>query len=103
MCRRGGTRTKLPVRVHEQRVCSVDPSAGGGFRFVHIAAQTPLPRLRVGGALEGEVGLGTGSLDLCAGLVRIFLFRHKPAAEVLFLSLRRQQLFQQIAAFVFCG
>jgi hypothetical protein len=83
-------------------VCSVDPSAGGGFRFVHIAAQTPLPRLRVGGTLEGEVGLGTGSVGLCVGFFRIFLFCRKPATEVLFLSLRCRQLFQQIAALVFC-
>jgi hypothetical protein len=74
---------------------------GGGLCFVHIAAQTPLPRLRVGGALEGEAGLDTGSLGLGAGFFRVLPFRRKPTAEVLFLSLRRRQLFQQIAALVF--
>jgi hypothetical protein len=63
----GGPRTKLTVRVHEQRVCSVDPSAGGSLCFVHIAAQTPLPRLRIDGALEGKVGHGMGNLGLGAG------------------------------------
>jgi hypothetical protein len=49
----GGSRTKLTVRIHEQRVCSVEPSKGGGLRFVHIAAQTSQPRLHIGGTLEG--------------------------------------------------
>jgi hypothetical protein len=84
-------------------VCSVDPNVGGGLCLVQIAAQTPVPRLRVGSALEGEVGLGTSSLGLCVGPVRIFLFRRKPVAEVLFFSLRRRQLLQQIAALVFRG
>jgi hypothetical protein len=48
------------------------PSAGGSLHLVHIAAQTPLPRLRVGGTLEGKAGLGIGSLGLCAGFFRIF-------------------------------
>jgi hypothetical protein len=85
----GGSRTKLTVLIHEQRVCSLDPSTGGGHRFVHITAQTPLPRLRVGGALEGEAGLNTGSLGLDAGFFRVLPFPRKPTAEVLFLSLRR--------------
>jgi hypothetical protein len=42
-----------------------------------------------------------GSLGLGTGFFRILPFRCKPAAEVLFLSLRRRQLFKQIAAPVF--
>jgi hypothetical protein len=45
-----------------------------------------MPRLRIGSTLDGEVGLSTGSLGLCAGPVRILLFRRKPATEVLFFS-----------------
>jgi hypothetical protein len=97
----GGSRTKLTVRDHEQRVRSVDPSAGGGLRFVHVAAQTSLPRLHVGGALEGKAGFGAGGLGLSAGLFRILPFCRKPTIEVLFLSLRHRQLFKQIAAPVF--
>jgi hypothetical protein len=82
-------------------VCSVDPSTGRGLCFVHITTQTPLPRLRVGGALEGEAGLSMGSLGLGAGFFRVLPFRRKPTAEVLFLSLHRRQLFKQIAAPVF--
>jgi hypothetical protein len=53
--------------------------------------------------LEGEVGIGTGSLGLYAGPVHILLFRRQSAAEVLFFSLRHRQLLHQIAALVFRG
>jgi hypothetical protein len=84
-------------------VCSVDPCVGGGLHFVQIATQAPVPRLRVGSTLKGEVGFGTGSLGLRAGPVRILLFRRQPAPEVLFFSLRHRQLLHQIVALVFRG
>jgi hypothetical protein len=84
-------------------VCSVDPCESGGLRSVQIAMKTTLPRLCVGSALEGEVGLDTGSLGLRVGPVRVLLFRCEPAAEILFLSLHRRQLLKQVAAPVFHG
>jgi hypothetical protein len=59
-----------------------------------------MPRLRIGSVSEGEVGLGTSSLGLRVGPVCVLLFRHEPAAEVLFLSLCCRQLLKQVAASV---
>jgi hypothetical protein len=79
------------------------PCASGGLRSVQIDAKTPVPRLRIGSTLEGEVGLGTGRLGLHVGPVRVLLFHREPAAEILFLSLRRRQLLKQVAAPVLRG
>jgi hypothetical protein len=95
--------SKGAVHAPSYRYASTSNVCARSSRFVQIATQIPMHRLRVGGTLEGKVGLGKGSLGLCVGLVRIFLFRRKPAAEVLFFSLRRRQLFHQIAALVFRG
>jgi hypothetical protein len=83
-------------------VCSVDPNASGGLCLIHVAAQTFQPRLRIGVALEDKAGLGVGSLGLSAGLFRVPPLRSKPTTQVLFISLRRRQLFKKITAPVFC-
>jgi hypothetical protein len=93
-CFKGGcTRTKLPIRVHEQRTRSVDLCAGRGLRLVQIAVQAPVVCLR--STLESEdslgackLGIGARSLGLRAGLVIILLFRCQPTVEFLFFGLR---------------
>jgi hypothetical protein len=87
--KRGGSRAKLMVHVHEQRMRSVDPNVGGGLHLVNATAQALQPRLCVGGALESKAGLG-------AGLFHVLPLCRKPTAEVLLLSLRRRQLLKQV-------
>jgi hypothetical protein len=86
----GGTRTKLPVRVHEQCMCSDVPCAGGGLCFVQIATQAPMGQFCISSMLESEVGLGTGEVDLGTGNLGlraspdcILLFRRRPRSSFL--------------------
>jgi hypothetical protein len=96
--KRGGSHAELTVHVNEQRVRSVDPSAGGGLCPVNITAQALQPRLRIDSALEGKAGLGAGSLDLGACFFRAVPLFRKPTTEVLFLRLCLRQLLQQVTA-----
>jgi hypothetical protein len=104
---KGAVRAPSCRYVHEQRACSVHLCAGRDLRFVQIATQAPVVRLRLCNTLESEVGLGarelglgTRSLGLRAGPVRILLFRRQPAGEVLFFGLCSRQLLHQVAALV---
>jgi hypothetical protein len=93
-CIKGGrARTKLLVRVHEQRTRSVHPCAGRGLCLVQIATKVPVVRLC--STLEGKTSLGarkfdidTRSLGLRASFVSILFFRCQQAAELFFFGLR---------------
>jgi hypothetical protein len=75
----------------------VDLCASRGLRLVQAAAQAAVVRLRLRGALDGEIGLrarklglGMSGLGLRAGLVRILFLSRKLAVEVLLFSLGRR-------------
>ena len=72
--------------------------------------QATVVRLRLCGALDGEIGLSarklgldTRGLSLRVGLVRILFFRRQLATEVLLSSLRSREFLLQLAGLVLSG
>jgi hypothetical protein len=106
----GGTRTKLPVRVHKQWMRSIDLCAGRGLCPVQTATRATVVCLRLRNELDGEIGLrarklglGTRGLGLHVGLVRILFFCRQLAAEVLLFSLRSRRFLLQFVGLVLRG
>jgi hypothetical protein len=89
---------------------SIDLCAGRGLRPIQAAVQATVVRLRLCGALDGEIGLsacklglGTCGLGLRSGLVRILFFRRQLATEVILFSLHSRQFLLQLVGLVLSG
>jgi hypothetical protein len=104
----GGTRTQLPVRVHELRMRPRDLRARRGLGFIRAMAQAVEPCLQILGALAGEtalrlckLGIGLRSLRIGNGLVRLLPLLHQLAPEFPLLDFHSGQLLCQPSAFAF--